>query len=483
MKIIKLLIIILLIVSVSSEIIIAQENNDVEDVLQGFDEDEDDILSGFDDEETEVVESSEDSDRFWQLTGSLSLSPSFNIDHDPPPEVVSDAPLEVADYRGLTRLRLKINLDLEIWLPKSWKIVTKGGAFYDFAYLLKDRDDFTDEVLDNYEQEIELWDTYIQGSLLPNLDVRFGRQIINWSRSDNIRVLDVLNPLDLREPGMVNIEDLRLPLTMTRLDYLFGKWSLTAVAIHEIRFNKEPVYGSEFYPFSAPLPKEDKAAHGGKNTEFGVALTGIAILPGFDLSLHSARYFDDQAHLKLVQPHYPLAGLKRGHSLLTMFGASAALVRNSWLFKTEIAHFDGLEFLILDGLSLTTEKKSRLDLLFGIEYRGFSNTTISVDAVNRHLFDFESAMEKAPNYVLEDDFQLMMMFQRDFRRETLHFAAVASILGTEGKEGAFERFSLKYDWTDNISIIGGAVLYQAGNIFYQQANDNDRLFFEAKYSF
>ena len=36
---------------------------------------------------------------------------------------------------------------------------------------------------------------------------------------DNLRVTDVLNPMDLRVPGLTDIDDLRLPVTMIKLDY------------------------------------------------------------------------------------------------------------------------------------------------------------------------------------------------------------------------------------------------------------------------
>ena len=114
--------------------------------------------------------------------------------------------------------------------------------------------------------------TYIQGSLTKSLDVKIGRQIVVWGKSDNIRVTDVLNPLDIREPGLTDIEDLRLPVTMSRLDYYIGDWSLTGIAIHEIRFNKRPEYGSDFYPGSQPPPHEDKPDHCGNNTEYAVAI-------------------------------------------------------------------------------------------------------------------------------------------------------------------------------------------------------------------
>jgi len=62
--------------------------------------------------------------------------------------------------------------------------------------------------------------------------------VVVWGRSDTIRVTDVLNPIDNRRPGMVDIEDLRLPVAMAKLDYFVGDWRVTPIAILEQRFQK-----------------------------------------------------------------------------------------------------------------------------------------------------------------------------------------------------------------------------------------------------
>jgi hypothetical protein len=44
--------------------------------------------------------------------------------------------------------------------------------------------------------------------------------------------------------------------------------------------------------------------------------------------------------------------------------------------------------------------------------------------------------------------------------------------------------SLEYDVMDAFSVTGGVMLYQTGdNVYFRSLNENDRLFFEARYSF
>ena len=52
---------------------------------------------------------------------------------------------------------------------------------------------------------------------------------------------------------MVDIEDLRLPVLMTRLDYYFGDFDITFAAIHERRLNKTAAFGSDFWPYPSKI--------------------------------------------------------------------------------------------------------------------------------------------------------------------------------------------------------------------------------------
>jgi hypothetical protein len=456
-----------------------QEDEGLDNVLEGFDDeteaqkevnDLDDVLREFQEDkgtaEDLIKKEKGQKTAFWELSGEIGLGTSYAFAHDAPKP--GDP-----DYRGLNRLRSWLDLQLDFALPKSWDVRINGHVFYDFAYAIKGRDQFTDALLDLYESEAEIDEVFLQGSILSNLDLKVGRQIVIWGRSDNIRVTDILNPLDNREPGLVDIEDLRLPVFMTKLDYYFGKWSLSGIAVNEIRFSKNPVYNGEFFPLDEPLPLEEKPANTLDNTQFGFALNGI--FSGWDLSFYAARFFQDPTHLEMVSPKQ----FVRRHSRLTMLGTAANLAKGNWLFKTEAAYFDGLEFFTVPETT-----NSRFDLLFGVEYSGITDTTITLELVNRHPFDFDPRMENDPDRAEENDFQSALRFTRYFRNETIELTILAKILGLTAENGAVERVSLKHNLTDDWSITEGVVLYQSGdNPMFSDIGNNDRLFFEIKYNF
>ncbi len=430
----------------------------------------DDVLEGF--EETTVAEergqpAAQERISPVDLTGSVGLSAVSAVHRH--------RSAAGTEFSGLTRLRMTLDLGLDASFPRSRDAVLRGRVFHDAAYGISGRDEFTDVMLGSLEREAELREAFLRGKVLPSLDLKVGRQIVVWGKSDNLRVTDVLNPLDNREPGLVDIEDLRLPLAMARADWYAGRWSLTAIAIPEVRFNKNPPLGSDFYPSALPPPRETIPEDGGGNTEYAFALNGI--LTGWDISFYSARIFNDQPSTRIIQ--FPFPQMEWVHDRLSMAGAAVNVALGNWLLKTEAALFDGLRFAARPDRGF-----SRLDALAGVEYSGFSETTISLEAVHRRLLDFDAALEAQPDGASRDAVQTALRLQRDFLRKRLHLTVLALTQAWNGRNGRMQRLSLQYDLTDRLACTAGFVNYTSGETReFREIGKNDRAFLEAKYSF
>ena len=438
------------------------------DPLEGFDDD----LGGFDDDDDMFVDESAGSTpepSRLSVDGHVKSSASLNLAADTPG-------ISEPDWRGLSRLSTELQLELEAKPFPSWQARASGKGRYDLAYAIKGRETFTPDVLDSYEKELEVGEAFILGRVGDRFDLKVGRQIVVWGRSDSVRVSDVLNPLDLREPGITDIEDLRLPVGMTRLDCYLGRWNLTAIALHEIRFNKLPVYGSDFYSGSRPLPPDETPSHGGENTEFAAAANGT--FRGWDLSLYWARLYDDLPHAELGPGAFP-PELRMKHARLTMLAAAASVALGNWLLKAEAAHFDGLGAFAIPG-----EELSRVDAAAGIEYAGLGDSMLSIEIMMSHHLDFDPVLEETPDSMTEGRFQSVLRASKSFLNETLTVTLLASTFGPTGEHGAMQRLSAEYDWTDSLKVLAGMALYQSGDWRETRGiGDNDRLFFEAKYSF
>lgn len=458
---------------------LAAESSELDTLMEGFSEDDrssedpsddtiEDVMSGFDEgtHDYQAPSPSEGKEPAVGLDGYLKLGASWNVSHEAPVNGETD-------WRGLSKLRSEIQIDARAQIWHHWRLLAGGKLFYDAAYGLHGRDDFTDEVLDEYESEAEGREVYLQGRLGSLLDLKIGRQIMVWGRSDNLRITDVLNPLDLREPGLTDIEDLRLPTAMTRLDGYWGQWNLTGIAVHEIRFDKNPVFGHDFFPSPIPLPPDETPSDGGDNTEWALALNGI--FSGKDISFYWADLYDDAPH-----GAFGVNGsVVQKHARVTMWGAAGNIALGNWLLKSEVAYWRGLEFFNSAG-----QTHERIDGLIGIEYSGWNDTTASWEWAVRHLVDFAAPLKTSPDFAQEDEIINALRISRTYLNETVKLTLLGLIYGPMGQDGSLIRGSVAYDWSDAINVLLGTVLYESGDKYaLRNIGDNDRVFAEIKYSF
>jgi len=399
-----------------------------------------------------------------QLDGFVRLNGNLNHEHDAP------EPGE-PDYRGLSQLRTTVKLEVPVTLSDDWKALINTQIFYDFSYLAKDRENFSDGVLDLYESEAELREFYVNGSLTSNLDLKVGRQIAVWGFADFIRITDVLNPLDNRVPGVVNVEDIRLPTTMARADYYFGDWRLTGIFVPEILFTKEPVFNSDFAP---PIPptKPEMNLDDFKDFEYGLELKKT--FSGGDMAFYWSEFYDDLA--------VDSGGETLNHSSIDMAGFAINYVYEDWVLKGEAAFLEGFQFSNLPA----GHTRSRLDTMLGFEYFGFKDTTITLEVVNRHINNFELDLERPNDFALENLTQYLFYYTRDFMNDRLHADILVSPFTGDGSyQGIIQRYSVAYDLYDDVTAQLGWIGYSSGKdyILTEIYQDNDRFYFEAKYSF
>jgi hypothetical protein len=455
----------------------APARDDLENLTNGFEDEavdnvkapleRDATIEGLDEETPEETRPSSDEKKApsWSLEGEFAFTTIYNFSPD------ANSP-----WRGFSMLRPELELTLKNRFSDKWQGQISARSFYDAIYALQGRDEYTSQVLDEYEMEFELQDTYIQGSITDHLDTKIGRQIVVWGTLDNLRVTDVLNPLDLRVPGLTDIEDLRLPVTMAKFDYYFGNWDLSGMVIPEVRFSKRPVFGSDFYPAPIPPSPEDKPDNGFANAQYAAALTGV--FSGWDIGFYWADIYSDQTYTEPVSSGLTEQFVRR-HARISMLGTAANYATGNWLLKAEVAWFDGLQYTNTPGV-----EKNRLDVGGGVEYSGFTEATVSLEAANRHIFDYDSHLELPPDEICENEFQWSLRVTKDFLNDTLTLTLLASTFGIKADDGAFERLEAEYDITDSISIKGGVVFYQSGDKgFFQSVDANDRLFAQLKYSF
>jgi len=467
----------------SLSLLSAQESIEMD--LDGFDmEEEASPLDGFDDEldgfaeadEEEPLEQKkqkEEEPSNFSLLGNIAFKTAY---------AYREHSVDGVNYKGLNQAQSALYLQVDYKINKDWKLRVSGDAFYDAIYSLRDQP-YNQDVLDSYETQLRFDDTYLQGRLGSDIDITLGRQVVVWGKSDNIRITDVINPLDNRLPGLTDIEDLRLPTGMLKVDYYTGKWNLSAMAIFESRIFLEAAPYGEYFPVgnifpSAPNPFFSLVdpQNSSENMQYAFAANGI--FSGWDLSFYAADVYDSKWHIEGTN----LSNAKRVVSKVQMLGSAYNIVAGSWLFKSEVALLSGVKY------NATLDEKNRLDTLIGFDYMGFKDTTLSVELANRHIFDHEAIMASydapKPDYVDQNELQTALRLTHSMMNDTLDVTALVSMFGASWEYGGFTRVWLEYELMNALNATLGVVDYIGGEKpFMEATKENDRLFADITYSF
>ncbi|MDG2335831.1 MAG: DUF1302 family protein [Myxococcota bacterium] len=501
----------------------------------GKDEDQslDDILAGFEDEPSGPPETDPGKEegsgkeaqkagfaRYLDLTGALSLGASYNLDKHRS-SIGPDFPAGPGtDYSGVQRLRTRLDIQADVDLPHDWKGRLQAFGFYDFAYLAQGRDAYTQQVLNDYQAEAEILDLWVEGNVTGWLDLKLGRQVVNWGRSESLRVTDIWNALNNREPGMVDIEELRLPATMARADAYFGAWQITALIVPEIRYDYNPPPGSDFFalpnPSSLPDPPPgappkailaqqifgssgvaNQAPQWGAIPEYGAALTGV--FQGWDVSLYVARIYQNQTSSIIGLPDPSLADayqIDTDHDRITFVGGGMNYTIGAWLFKLETAFLDDLDYTFLEpnpefsqptdpAYVATSTRLSRVDWMVGLEYYGLGDTSMSLDLAHRHVLDYDPALQAFPNYVYENSVEVAFRISSEFFNARLRANGLGLVLANEeGFQGGVLRLWLDYEVAEALIITAGYIDYfGTDQLPFDTWEQNARVFSKLKYSF
>ena len=354
---------------------------------------------------------------------------------------------------------LKLSFDLNLSASyKEWTFFSDIDVSHDFAAEINNNG-YSHAYSSDSEKNIELKEAWAQKRLTSNADLKIGRQIIGWGVSTSLRLTDVLNPLDNRWTGLTDIEDRRLPVAMTRLDLFSETTNLMVTAIHEVRENKIPVYGSPFYMDSTDAHQLPSTLD---NTQWGISLGHH--FRGVDTQIHFAGFFD---HV----PYYDTAANTPGvYPFVKMAGISATAAISNFLFKGETAFFTGKKYT-----GALSSEKNQWDTLVGMEYSGFQDTTLVFELLCRHIVDYESEMQRYGYQ--ENEWQSLFKIEKKALNDTLVFSALGSFGGKKLEQGGFVRFKARYDYTDHTAFETGFVCYGGGeNKYYDTISNNDIFF-------
>lgn len=235
--------------------------------------------------------------------------------------VRNETAFRVNSPAAFTKMQNILNLDPEYtaWRPCQFR--SRVRAFYDSVYDFEDIDTISprkgptsiltenptpeqvqtlpsDNVrnVEIVKHDIELRELYADCHLRV-MDIRAGKQIVRWGVVEGARVTDEINPLDLGEFILREVEDRYIPLWMVKNAVYIGATTLEAIWIPDLQYHKPAPRESEWEQFRF-LPGLEKPAsplrdpvENFRNSEFAVRLSRL--VGGWDISVSYFYTWDD----------------------------------------------------------------------------------------------------------------------------------------------------------------------------------------------
>ena len=382
-----------------------------------------------------------------------------------------------------TKIKNSLRLKYEHDFGEHVNLKLDALGVYDAVY---DVEDLEVEDEDDYRAYIDMREATLN-MYFDKFDLRMGRQQIIWEITDGLRVLDTVNPLDLKEFILDDFENLRIPLWMVNFAYYFTyDYSLQALVIPDMTFNHVPNAGSEF-EFQTEVPSgvqvlvndDEEPDVSAENTRYGLRFKGL--LGNWDFTLNylytwdntpvQKKAFDPAAGTITVSPEY-----ERMH----IIGGSVVNVLFDTVVRFELAGKLGLYFDVDDvTVPDMVVEKDTIEYALAFE-RDLLDITWILQGSQQFILDYDEAIspEKEVNTVAT------LRASRALNdEETLEFEILGMYRFLD--DDYLIRPVLTYDMTDALRLTGGVDIFGGGDdySFLGQFDGKDRLYAEIRYSF
>ncbi len=380
--------------------------------------------------------------------------------------ITNETAMRIDDEEGgsFTKIYNRLQLEYTNWLTERMKLSAVLRAVYDAVYDVED--DFLPENKDDYHAYVELREAVVNLAF-ETIDINLGKQQVVWGKTDGLRVLDIVNPLDLKDVASTEFLDQRIPLWMGNIEYYFNTdFSLQALIIPDMEFSKIP---EPSFPADAVVRATEEPATSFENTRYGVRFSGF--VGGWDFTLNYLYSWDSiPVFRKTLDTATGKFTISPEYERLHIVGGSCANVFWNTVFRGEIAaSFD--KYLAVSDLAVP-EMMLQKDVL---DYAlAFERDSFDIHWIGQVL---QSAVLNYDDSVTTDEFQTYLTLQgaKDFRNDTVELTVFLIYHTNEGR--CIVRPDIEWDVTDAFAVTLGANLNEEGT------GREDRVYVEVKYSF
>ena len=406
----------------------------------------------------------------WSMHGSLKNETAYFITGE----------------KRLDKLQNRLELKPEAILSDRWEFRGRVLAWHDAAMNIEasNTTDMTPSIKQHYRNYIRSKEAYLlYGG--DDFDFRIGQQQIVWGKTDGLRMLDIVNPLDMREFVLDDFLDSRIGLWSARLNW----YADMSGRDHEFEFilipDARPVDlapTSSRWAFALPatpagtgLSIQTGNEPNWRPSDIEAGLAWRANVSGWDLSLNWFYGWKDTPSMQKEMTPGMLT-LTPIYQRMNTVGGSFSNAFGATVLRGELAVNIG-ESINRNGMTALTSvgTETTVNGSLGLDYNK-NNWRISPQFFIRYLPGWD-------NTVAEDQASgfFSLMVSTDYMNEKLK----PEIIGLyDWADGSWMlRPKLSYEFSDQIVARVGADMFGGSNGFFGQFNKNDRVYSELEYTF
>lgn len=326
------------------------------------------------------------------------------------------------------------------------------------------------------DYDLDLYEGYVSHAT-PDWDLRLGRQIVRWGKTDQISPADNVNPQDMREFFVPELEDRKIPNWMARIRLFPGDITLEGIFIPFFEENEFDFSGTTWallgnQPSDLRI-RESKPGKGLDNSDLGLRTS--ASLAGWDVAA-SYLYATEKSPRLRFDPANPAgptlyADYHRQHIWAVEFETTA----DTFGFRGEGAYFDKQS---LHTESLDSVAKPVAHYVLGVDYLGEQDWYANVQLSHQHVFEYESDIL----FLRRDNFYLNGEINREFWRGNVMLKLRYALDLHDG--GSFLTPEAILSYYKNLELtLGANVFFGPQDSLFGRYRDNDQVFCKAKYYF
>jgi AMIN domain len=316
-----------------------------------------------------------------------------------------------------------------------------------------------------------------------NLELRLGRQIVRWGKTDQISPVDNLNPQDMREFFIPDLEDRKIPNWMVRARAFPGTTGLFDAVSFEAVY--VPFFESDDFDWTgttwALLGVEETAwrieeeypTKNLGNSDYGLRTTASA--GGWDLAVSWLQATEKTPRFQ-QEPFNPKGPtLHASYGRQNIYGFEFETTLNTFGFRGEVAYMDRQSW---NTDTFDPVSSPLLKWVLGLDYAGEADWYANVQLSHQHIFQYEDDIL----YLRQDNFYLNGEINREFLRGDV-ILKVAYAVDLQGG-GAFITPEAIWRAIENLELsLGANCFFGPEDSYFGRYRDNNQGFLKGTYRF